>query len=96
MFEPGLLPAQCLLILQNPADALFGQMVSPAQRSNACACGIVISDTVIADLQFRFVVRFLSPFMPGARLPGNVDVYAVGILLNLANQFLRQDFSAFI
>ena len=56
---------------------------------------MVILDTVIADLQFRFVVRFLSPCVPGARLTGNVDVDTVGIFLNSSNQFLRQDLFCF-
>ena len=70
-------------------------MVFAAQCSHTYTCGILTADTVIPDLQFRFIVRFLSPGMPGSRLTGNVDVHAVGVLLNLADQFLRQDFLCF-
>ena len=93
--EPGLLPALGLKSSQNPADALFGKVVFAAQGLNTYACGMVAADTVVAELQFRFVVRFLSPGVAGSRLAGNVDVHTVGVLLNFPDQLLRQDFFCF-
>ena len=92
MFEPGSLPALGLFLLQNPADALFRQVVSSAQSRNTCACGIVASDTVIPSFQLGFIVRFLSPGVPSSRLAGDVDVHTIGVFLNLSDQTLRQDF----
>ena len=93
--EPGSLPAPGLFLLQNPADALFGQMVFSAECRNTRPFRIVVADVIIAVFQFRFIACFLAPFVPGARFAGDVDVHAIGVLLDLSDQIFRQDFFCF-
>ena len=59
------------------------------------AIGMVNLDAAIPVDQFGFVLRFLPPFMPSSRFAGDVDVHTIDILLNLADQFLRQDLFCF-
>ena len=93
--EPGLCPARGLWIVQNPADALFGQVVFSAQGLNTCTCGVIAADPVIAVFQFGFIGRFLAPGLTGTRLAGNVEIHPVGVLLDFPDQLLWQDLFCF-
>ena len=77
-----MLPAPHLWFLQNPANTIFRKMIFQTECSNTLACSEVVSNTIISCLQLGFILRFLSPRVPGTRLSGNIDVHPIGIFLN--------------
>ena len=92
---PGKTGGHFLQTLQYPADALLGQMIFLAQFPHCNTFGIRSAYPVIPRLQFSFIGRFMPPGMSVPRLTRDIDIYTVHMVLDLPDQFLRQDLLCF-